>query len=52
MLYQLALYALSQRPGAEAVILYPIMSAAARDARIALREPVFGARFICRGWKR
>jgi 5-methylcytosine-specific restriction enzyme subunit McrC len=44
MLYQLALYALSQQPGAEAVILYPTMSAAARDARIALREPVYGDR--------
>jgi 5-methylcytosine-specific restriction enzyme subunit McrC len=44
MLYQLALYALSQQPGAEAVILYPTMSAVARDARIALREPVYGDR--------
>ena len=44
MLYQLALYALSQQPGAEAVILYPTTSAVARDARIALREPVYGDR--------
>jgi len=42
MLYQLAIYALSQGPGAEAAILYPTMAAAARDARIALRDPVYG----------
>jgi 5-methylcytosine-specific restriction enzyme subunit McrC len=42
MLYQLAIYALSQEFGAEAVILYPTMAAAARDARIALRDPVYG----------
>ncbi len=42
MLYQLAIYALSQEPGAEAVILYPTTAAAARDARIALRDPLYG----------
>lgn len=43
MLYQLALYALSQDGGVPAVILYPTLDARAREAVIEVREPVYGA---------
>lgn len=42
MLYQLVIYALSQGLGAQAVILYPTVDATAREARIAISEPVGG----------
>lgn len=42
MLYQLSLYALSQPSGATATILYPTLDPTAREARIAIREPVSG----------
>jgi len=42
MLYQLSLYALSQPKGATATILYPTLDPTAREARIAIREPLHG----------
>src|SRR6266700_3581029 len=43
MLYQLAIYALSQPQGMVATILYPSMQSDAREARILLRDPLYGA---------
>lgn len=44
MLYQLAMYALSQKNVHRAVILYPTMSPEASDQVVVLNEPVQGAR--------
>jgi 5-methylcytosine-specific restriction enzyme subunit McrC len=42
MLYQLAIYALSQEKGRSAIILYPCVTEEAREARIELRDPLYG----------
>jgi 5-methylcytosine-specific restriction enzyme subunit McrC len=45
MLYQLALYALTQPPvAARAVILYPTLQVAARDQAVMINEPSRGSR--------
>jgi 5-methylcytosine-specific restriction enzyme subunit McrC len=42
MLYQLAMYALSQSGAVDAAILYPTLQADAREARIVIRDPIYG----------
>ena len=44
ILYQLTIYALSQRSPRLAVILYPTMAAEASEARVMIREPIEGVK--------
>lgn len=44
MLYQLAIYALSQRQGRTAAILYPTLDASAREAHILINDALDGSR--------
>lgn len=43
MLYQLAVYAMSQGFGSKAAILYPTINNDAREARIEIRDPLYGS---------
>lgn len=43
MLYQLAMYALSQPDGVDTAILYPTLQHDTQEARIVIRNPVYGA---------
>ena len=43
MLYQLAIYAMSQGFGSEATLLYPTVSSFASEARIAIKDPLSGS---------
>ena len=42
-LYQLAMYALSQTAGMDAIALYPTMDAEAREARVEINDPMYGS---------
>lgn len=44
MLYQLAIYALSQRQGRTAAILYPTLDEAAREAHVVINDALDGSR--------
>ena len=42
MLYQLCIYAMSQKECRKAIILYPAMDSIAKEARIRVKDPIYG----------
>ena len=43
MLYQLSIYAMSQKENSEAIILYPVVGDHATEAKIEIRDPFYGS---------
>ena len=43
MLYQLSIYAMSQKENRKATILYPVIGGHAKEAKIEVRDPFYGS---------